>query len=239
MTSSKQETLAGLVVLTRHGQTDFNAQRRFQGQLDVQLNSKGREQAARAGEFISGLCRIEGRGLRPNRLDTSDLSRALETASIINAAISANIGAQSAPRLVVSSDYREFHVGRFAGKTFAEIEKDEPNLASTYLEAYDGDPIGTAYPEGESQQDVKNRILRSFRPFDRDVLSPEMHWADGLVNRRWQGRPFDLIVSHGGALSTLLAALNIPLDKKLGNCDCVIIGRYEDSYRLLSHVQLT
>ena len=39
----------------RHGQTDYNAQRRFQGQADIPLNENGRDRARRAGTILSSL----------------------------------------------------------------------------------------------------------------------------------------------------------------------------------------
>jgi uncharacterized phosphatase len=64
-----------LLYLVRHGETDWNLQRRIQGSTDIPLNKTGRVQATRAGELLA---RREWDGIV-----ASPLSRAFETASII------------------------------------------------------------------------------------------------------------------------------------------------------------
>ena len=65
------------LLLVRHGQTDFNVQKRLQGSSEVPLNARGREQASLTHEFV------KEQGLLPTKLITSPLGRAIETAAII------------------------------------------------------------------------------------------------------------------------------------------------------------
>lgn len=60
------------LILARHGQTDYNRDARLQGQIDIPLNSTGREQAA---ELATAMERI-----RPDVIVSSPLRRAVDTA---------------------------------------------------------------------------------------------------------------------------------------------------------------
>ena len=63
------------IVLWRHGRTAWNAERRFQGQTDIELDDEGRAQAQRAASLLVHLT--------PTRIVSSDLSRALTTAQAL------------------------------------------------------------------------------------------------------------------------------------------------------------
>lgn len=64
------------IVLWRHGRTEWNAQRRFQGQADIPLDSEGLVQAERAAGLLVHL--------NPTRIVSSDLQRARKTASFLS-----------------------------------------------------------------------------------------------------------------------------------------------------------
>jgi uncharacterized phosphatase len=73
-----------LIYLVRHGETEWNRQRRIQGSTDIPLNDIGREQAARTGRLLS---RRDWAGIA-----SSPLSRAFETGSIIARAVGVDPG---------------------------------------------------------------------------------------------------------------------------------------------------
>ena len=95
------------LLLLRHGQTTWNAQSRFQGQLDIDLDETGRAQAERAAELLARL--------RPDALVASDLRRARDTADAL--ARRTGLPVTHDPRL------RETFAGQWQGLTTAEIDE--------------------------------------------------------------------------------------------------------------------
>ena len=91
------------LVLLRHGQTDFNVGGRMQGHLDSMLTETGVEQAAAVAPEIARLM--------PDRVISSDLRRAVDTADQVAAACG----------LPVKYDarLRETHLGEWQGRTVA------------------------------------------------------------------------------------------------------------------------
>lgn len=90
--------------LVRHGETDWNAEGRLQGQLDVGLNAMGRAQAAALARRLAG-ARFEA-------IFSSDLSRARDTADAVAQALGLTV--ETTPAL------RERFFGAFQGLTHAE-----------------------------------------------------------------------------------------------------------------------
>ena len=102
--------------LVRHGETDWNAQRRIQGQIDIPLNEKGRVQAAATAAGLAGE--------RFDAVYSSDLARAWQTAQPIAAALGLPLHAE--PGL------RERHYGRMQGLTAEEARVQFPALYAPY-----------------------------------------------------------------------------------------------------------
>jgi probable phosphoglycerate mutase len=98
------------LVLLRHGQTDWNARRRIQGQLDSQLDATGLAQAAAVAPQIAALS--------PALIWTSDLSRARRTAEVVGEACG----------LVPVADerLREYTLGALEGRTHEEYAAADP-----------------------------------------------------------------------------------------------------------------
>src|SRR5690242_8696605 len=95
------------LLLVRHGETDWNAEGRLQGQTDRPLNEYGRRQARELAE------RLAGDGVVA--IYASDLSRAKETAEIV--------GGRLGLPVVVDPDLRERNWGTWEGLT--PRERDE------------------------------------------------------------------------------------------------------------------
>jgi len=95
------------VYFMRHGETELNKEGRMQGQSDVPLNGRGREQARRAG------ARFAAQGLRFDRVLSSPLSRALETAALASGRAPEEIAADA--RLL------EMSYGPYEGLRFEDL----------------------------------------------------------------------------------------------------------------------
>lgn len=141
---------AGLeLLLVRHGETTWNASRRYQGQSESDLSPEGRDEAAAAGRRLAAI---------PfDRAFASDLRRTVHTAEIILAG-RPDVPLRPTPLL------RELHFGRFEGLTLDQIR-------STYPDAYQAwadDLVDQAPPGGETlrqQVDRARRFLEeSFAP---------------------------------------------------------------------------
>jgi len=139
------------VLLLRHGQTSWNAQDRFQGQTDVDLNDVGRRQASRAARLLAGL--------RPHALVSSDLRRARDTA----AALAALTGLEVVP----DKRLRETYAGSWQGMTAAEIDATHPEQREAWRSGRDVRPGG----DGELRWEVGDRVATAVREH-AGVLQP-------------------------------------------------------------------
>jgi len=135
---------AGTVVLVRHGVTDWNAVRRFQGHADIPLNDLGREQAAAMAGAVT-------RALAPTRIVSSDLARARETAEILAGACGLNVA--------VDARLREIDVGEWEGLTLADVGDQVPGMADG-LDA--GDDFRWS-ATGETANEATVRVVAAIR----------------------------------------------------------------------------
>ena len=138
--------------LVRHGQTQWNSERRIQGQLDSPLTTAGRAHA----EANRDLLVSEG----VEHLVASPLGRARETTEIINAGLRVDVAFD--PRLM------ERHYGDWCGLTAAEIEAAFPDAWAQR----EDDPYRYRPPNGESIPDLVTRAAPLFEvllelPFER------------------------------------------------------------------------
>ncbi len=135
---TKGVTHLGLIHIVRHGETAYNRQGRFQGQLDVPLSAEGLAQADRLAKRL-GSHRI-------HTVFSSDLMRARLTAVRIADATGAN--------LIVDSRLRELDVSKWSGLTLNEVREQFPQeLADWKRKPLDVSPHG-----GETILDMAERI---------------------------------------------------------------------------------
>jgi broad specificity phosphatase PhoE len=132
------------VVAVRHGETDWNVEQRFQGQLDIPLNAAGCRQAE--------ALRLRLSALRFDSAYSSPLRRALDTARVIAADFP----------ILADERLTEIHHGCWQGKTIPEIESLWPDQWEQWRKGSQS----FAPPGGESSMRVRARIedfLRSIR----------------------------------------------------------------------------
>jgi 2,3-bisphosphoglycerate-dependent phosphoglycerate mutase len=133
------------VVLVRHGETDWNRERRIQGQTDTPLSALGRLQAQAIGQ------RLERD--RFDAIYASDLARAWHTAQAIVAA--AQRLRSDAPLAIAQPKLREMDFGEWEGKTSAEIAVSHPEQ---HVFSKQRDPE-FRIPGGESFRDLYDRAV--------------------------------------------------------------------------------
>ena len=194
------------LVMLRHGQTDFNAGSRMQGQLDTELTELGRAQAVAAAEVLGKM--------QPLLIVSSDLRRAYDTAI--------KLGERTGLKVSVDDRLRETNLGDWQGMTHAQIDAEAPGARLAWREDATWAPHG-----GESRVDVAARSL----PLVGELVSGESEWGDSNQPER----PV-VLVTHGGLIAALSAALlrlpvaDWPILGGMGNASWVqLSGHSEDS----------
>lgn len=150
-----------ILYFARHGQTDWNAERRLQGQHDIPLNSLGRIQAAQSGRILRELFVREG--LQPADFDyvSSPLGRARETMELMRTGLGLDpVQYRTDPRL------KEMSFGRWEGHTFAELKDRE----AEGLAAREKDKWGFVLPGGESYAQLTVRVREWYESIERDTV---------------------------------------------------------------------
>jgi broad specificity phosphatase PhoE len=129
------------LIVWRHGNTDWNADERVQGQTDTPLNALGRQQAADAARVLLAM--------RPEAIVASDLVRASDTAAAL-ASISG---------LTVSYDkrLRERFFGAWQGLTMADVAVQRPE---EYARWKAGRPVGA---DVETLDDLGSRVASALQ----------------------------------------------------------------------------
>ncbi len=131
------------LLLVRHGETQWNREGRFQGQIDIPLNDNGRVQAAQAGEFLKTVA--------IDAAITSSMSRPRETAELI-------LKHHPNVQLQTTETLWEISHGLWEGKLEAEIEAGYPGL----LQEWQTTPETVQMPEGENLDDVWRRAVEGW-----------------------------------------------------------------------------
>jgi probable phosphoglycerate mutase len=150
-----------ILYFVRHGETDWNRERRLQGQHDIPLNSLGRVQAARGGVLLRELFERGGRPAANLDYVASPLGRARETMELMRAGLGLEPTAyRTDVRLM------EMSFGRWEGFTFAELQARE----SAALAERERDKWGFVLPGGESYAQLQVRVRAWYDNLAHDTV---------------------------------------------------------------------
>ena len=138
-----------LLIFIRHGQTDWNAEGRMQGQKDIPLNDTGRGQARRNGQALASFLAHEGIDPAGLRFIASPLGRTRETMDLMREAMGLPAGGyELEPRV------KEITFGDWEGRTLEDLAASDPELVAQRR----SDTWGFVPPQGESYAMLSQRI---------------------------------------------------------------------------------
>lgn len=165
-----------ILYLIRHGETDWNVEKRWQGHADVPLNERGRQQAIHIAQQLAGV------GLAA--IYSSDLQRAVETAQALSA--TTHLVVQIDPRL------REIDQGDWQGLLAEEVEARYGDI----LRQRRLEPLDISPPGGETVRQVRDRVLAAIedirRSYPQQKVAIVSHgFALALARVHYQGYPIN------------------------------------------------
>jgi probable phosphoglycerate mutase len=169
------------LVMLRHGQTEFNAGNRMQGQLDTELSDLGRDQAVAAAEVLAKR--------QPLLIVSSDLGRAFDTAVAL--------GERSGLPIEVDTRLRETHLGDWQGMTHLEVDAAAPGARLEWRNDATWAPHG-----GESRVDVAARGM----PVIAELVADQTEWGTDEPER-----PVVLVAHGGLIAALTAALLKLPV----------------------------
>jgi probable phosphoglycerate mutase len=189
--------------MLRHGQTEYNAGNRMQGQLDTELSDLGRDQAVAAAEVLAKR--------QPLLIVSSDLRRALDTAMAL--------GERSGVPVEIDERLRETHLGDWQGMTHIEVDTEAPGARQAWRDDATWAPHG-----GESRVDVAARGM----PLISELVSSQTEWGTDEPER-----PVVLVAHGGLIAALTAALLKLPVDNwpalgGMGNASWVQLSGFSD-----------
>lgn len=173
-----------MIYLVRHGQTEFNLARRYQGALDSPLTEHGARQAERIGALLAGL--LDGEGWE---VVSSPQGRARRTAEIINARLGLPLG--------LDDRLREISLGAWDGLLIGEVLHKLPPGAGVWERQLHA-------PGGESFEAISARIadwLAEIEASGRRIVAV----SHGMAGRVLRGL-------YGGYSRQAMLELDVPQD---------------------------
>ena len=166
------------IYIVRHGLSEANEKKILQGGIDFPLSDEGRRQAHHVGMYFSE------RGIHFDKVVTSILSRARETAEIILSY------QENSPSLEEEEQFKEIDTGDLQGLTMDEVRDKYP---SYYMRSYMG-WLDFSEFGGENWEELYARVDKAMQKY----ILPEEQMGDGRL----------LLVVHGGVIRAMLRSLS-------------------------------
>ena len=201
------------LILTRHGQSVWNAENKFTGWVDIDLSEQGILEARKSGKLIKNL------NININVSYTSFLKRAIKTLTVIleenNLELSLN----------ASWEINERHYGSLTGLNKDETKKkigeeqfkkyrrswniSPPPMSTNDKNQFLFSPLNTGIPKGlipltESLKDTYDRVI----PFFESKIKPDLQKDKNII-----------IAAHGNSLRALCKKLFNISDKKINELE--------------------
>ena len=184
------------LILVRHGETDWNRQHRFQGQIDVPLNATGLEQAERLARRLAGE--------RADVLLSSDLGRARQTAQPLARAWGLPV--------MDEPGVREQAFGMLEGLDFPTIQREHPQLLAQWMRHR----ADFALPDGgESQGAFYRRVDAAVQRIDQGLAC---HGASRCLSPAARRRAKPAAHSSTADCSVRCAARLLSMWSSMGRC---------------------
>jgi broad specificity phosphatase PhoE len=134
------------IFLARHGESDWNVAKRFQGHSDRPLTALGREQAHALADLVASE--------EIDAVYTSPLSRARETAEIV--------AARAGLEPVALPELREVDTGSWSGLSRADVEARFPEGFARWRSG------GSGWEDGETYEEMAERVIGALRTIAED-----------------------------------------------------------------------
>jgi broad specificity phosphatase PhoE len=219
-----------LIYFARHGETDWNLQKKCQGgEIDTILNKNGKEQALKTGIYLNN---YQQKDMRFDFVISSPLSRARETTEIICYQLN-----YPRDKIVYDQNLIEKSYGRVTGKSEMELKQDPKyEMYGKIIDQWRQikDPIERIQNIGNMEQKLN------------DILGIEttkhIHARCQVVLNQLLNSDHEkiLVVSHGYVMKAFIKLMfnipwELPMGKLVGEGNCMImLVQYDHTYRLIS-----
>ena len=151
----------GKIILIRHGESKLNVEGVYYGILNQELTEKGKEQAKKTREIL--------KNISYEKIYTSDLKRAIETAEIVN---------YKELEISIDEELRELNFGIFEGRSYEELLEKYPEELKKSQKNWEN----YNYITGESVLELQKRAINFIEKkidLEKDTVLVT-HW--GVIN---------------------------------------------------------